>query len=327
MIVKNAVLQILDLSRGIKLISNTSLDLNDEVIYEYLDKILKRIVTDPNKRRGFFNPASPFLENYDNYKSQKLGFVDYAKNITEDISKVMFEEEDKKGFDLLMVNFIEDSIEYFGIIFLDSKEAITHLVENSDNGPANTIIKNKAILPTSSVTIHTYAYISLSDDTIYSKEKPRQISGKEMFVLKDYLSANYGMSNNESFRVIKSITNELCIEQGENNAVTMCKVKSYLNSLEDTSKVNLTKMADEVFEKPEERELFNNLVKKNELPEINFDKNFLIKKTNNHTIKTDNGFEISFPVEDSLSDSIEFLNEADGTISIKLKRINKIINR
>ena len=47
-----------------------------------------------------------------------------------------------------------------------------------------------------------------------------------------------------------------------------------------------------------------------------------------HKIKTDTGIEITFPSEyiDN-SDYIQFINNPDGTLSIELKNIAKIVNK
>ena len=47
-----------------------------------------------------------------------------------------------------------------------------------------------------------------------------------------------------------------------------------------------------------------------------------------HKIKTDTGIEIKIPTEYLENNRyVEFTNHADGTISIQLKNIGKIVNR
>ena len=58
------------------------------------------------------------------------------------------------------------------------------------------------------------------------------------------------------------------------------------------------------------------------------DKEFVIKTGKNHKIKTDTGIEVSFPADYFKNkDFIEFINNPDGTISIQLRNIGKIINK
>ena len=55
---------------------------------------------------------------------------------------------------------------------------------------------------------------------------------------------------------------------------------------------------------------------------------FAVKTGRNHKIKTDTGIEITFPADlFQNTEYIEFINNPDGTISIELKNIGKIINQ
>ena len=52
------------------------------------------------------------------------------------------------------------------------------------------------------------------------------------------------------------------------------------------------------------------------------------KAGRSHKIKTDTGIEITFPSEYiENTDFIRFINNPDGTLSIELKNIGKIVNK
>ena len=52
------------------------------------------------------------------------------------------------------------------------------------------------------------------------------------------------------------------------------------------------------------------------------------KAGRSHKIKTDTGIEITFPSEYiENTDFIQFINNPDGTLSIELKNIGKIVNK
>jgi len=53
-----------------------------------------------------------------------------------------------------------------------------------------------------------------------------------------------------------------------------------------------------------------------------------LRTTRNHKIKTDTGIEITFPVDYTHDQRyIDFINNPDGTISIEIKNVGKIINK
>ena len=62
--------------------------------------------------------------------------------------------------------------------------------------------------------------------------------------------------------------------------------------------------------------------------DIRISEKLIEKKFRTHRIKTDKGIEINIPLEytDKL-DMIEFINNPDGTISIMIKNVGKIVNR
>ena len=62
--------------------------------------------------------------------------------------------------------------------------------------------------------------------------------------------------------------------------------------------------------------------------EIQLDKELTVKKNKVHKIKTDTGIEITVPIDYFKNkDYIEFINNYDGTLSINLKNIGKLINK
>ena len=77
------------------------------------------------------------------------------------------------------------------------------------------------------------------------------------------------------------------------------------------------------------RERFEEAVRSEEIPEqVRVKKSVAARMTKSHRIRTDTGIEITFPSEYSSSpEFIEFINEADGTLSIELKNIGSIENR
>ena len=62
--------------------------------------------------------------------------------------------------------------------------------------------------------------------------------------------------------------------------------------------------------------------------DVKVEKNLAVKTAKNHKIKTDTGIEITFPTEYFENhDFIEFINNPNGTISIEVKNIGRILNK
>ena len=77
------------------------------------------------------------------------------------------------------------------------------------------------------------------------------------------------------------------------------------------------------------KEAFAEKIREAGMPaEISVENPKVVKSMRSHKLKTDTGIEIKIPTE-YLQDNryVEFINNPDGTISIALKHIGKIVNR
>ena len=74
---------------------------------------------------------------------------------------------------------------------------------------------------------------------------------------------------------------------------------------------------------------FQQQVAEAKLPDVvAIEKEYAQKAGRSHKIKTDTGIEITFPSEYiENTDFIRFINNPDGTLSIELKNIGKIVNK
>lgn len=329
MIITRAILEILDYRSGVNQISNKELDLSSDTTIEYLLKILKKVNESPNRKRGAFVPESKFQKKLEEYKAASIPFVDFASEITKDLNIVLQGLDDKYAIDLLIAEYREEEATYFSIVFLENKESITHTVVNNDGVLENKIVKNFSILPSSSINLNTFVTIGLDDFIVYSQEKPRKISNEEHRVLEEYIESVFALSNNETYRMIKNVTSKVCEDHGVNPAIAMTKIKSFLAEQPEVKAMSPEEISKKAFESELAIEDFNaKMHTKGIVDNINLDHEYVLKKAVNHKIKTDTGIEITFPSDLYQDDKhLEFIEEEDGTISIKIKAVNKIINR
>lgn len=329
MIVTHAILEILDIRSGITSIATKELNLGSEITIEYLLQTIKKVYKNTNNKKGFLNRDSIFYNQFIEYKTEKMSFIDFSKNITTSLYNILKDSDDHNSLDILICEFRDDDLTFFGVILLDNKESITHLVQNNDGELENLIIKNFSILPTSSNNLSSYCLINMDSLEVLIKEKPRNINQDEHKVLEEMFCSNLQLSTNEQYKAIKNVTSIVCEEYGINPAIAMSSVKSFLNEKEVIEQLDVKEIAKVAFDNEQAVNDFENKMNVRGLSNnINLDHSYIEKKAISHVIKTDNGIEISIPLE-FLKDPnfIEFINEADGTISISVKNINKIINK
>lgn len=132
-------------------------------------------------------------------------------------------------------------------------------------------------------------------------------------------------------KTVTQIVSKVAEGHGVNSAVALSKAKNFLcENAEVSTTLSPTDLCQQIFSDSEEmQDEFLSLVQEEQIPdEIKIEKSFAIKASKSHRIKTDTGIEVIFPaVYFENHEFIEFVNNPNGTISIQLKNIGKIVNK
>ena len=82
-----------------------------------------------------------------------------------------------------MVDFTRDGQPWLGILKLNYKNGYTHYTESVDGAPVNSIIQQRACLPTQSGKVEEGALVDLTDYSMKLLEKKFDIDGHKEFYL------------------------------------------------------------------------------------------------------------------------------------------------
>ena len=128
-----------------------------------------------------------------------------------------------------------------------------------------------------------------------------------------------------------TIAKKVAENHGESAVAAVTKAKTLMvEHTESSEYLDPVQVGREVFRSSPlmQQEYFEEVQKAGISEAVRIDREFCAKKGRQHKIKTDTGIEISFPVDYfENKEYMEFINNPDGTISIALKNIGKIINR
>lgn len=332
MIIKRAILHILDFNSGMSVFSQNELDLSDETVSTFLQKHIEKLHKDSARKSGHFNEESGFAAALTEYRNGALEFIDFTTQIANVLYENISISDKLEPIDLVAVDYINDESDYFALLLITNKSAYTHQVITDESGIHNEIMKHYAILPTPSQKIDAYAIINMQSGEIYFADKKRQIDGNSVFVLPQILlECSSGASTKEVVKIVRETANEVAEEYGVNTAVAVSKAKSYIvENCEESDTISTEELAENIFsESPIMREAFEKKIEEKEIPkDIKIEKASAVRASKSQKIKTDTGIEITVPVEYFEDDRyIEFINNNDGTISIALKNIGKLTNR
>jgi hypothetical protein len=234
--------------------------------------------------------------------------------------------------DLIVCDVNADDNRLFAILKCNNQVGFTHQVTNSDGKVKNEIINHYAILPNISQKLDEYAIIEMNSLKIKFNDKKRVIDGKETFVIPErILECSASISSKGAIDLVSDITRKVSENHGESTVAAVSKAKNYIveNAVE-SDYLDPIELGKKVFSSsPMLQEEYIKEIKTAGMPEtVQVDQDFAIKKNKSHRIKTDTGIEIEFPVDYfKNNDYIEFINNPNGTISIELKNIGKIINK
>lgn len=332
MIIRKGILHILDFNSDICVFSQRELDISDYGTGEFMEKHLARILEDGAGKKGEFLEYSVLKQTLQRYLSGSIDFTEFSTAAGTLLYDQVSQADEPESMDFLVCQFTEDSREYIGLLLLPNKVAYTHQVESGPQGPANKIIRYFTLLPNTTQKISCYALIDTESLEIQLCDRKRSINGEDVMVLPDkVLQCACSQSARETVRLIKKITAEVAEEYGGNPAVAVTRAKScIIENAEQNVPFTPSDLCEEVFRDNEVmKNTFRQKAAESDMPaKIAVENQKVVRSIRSHKIKTDTGIEIKIPVE-YLENSryVEFVNNPDGTISIQLKNIGKIVNR
>lgn len=229
MIIKRAVLHILDFNSGMSVFSQNELDCTDDTVSTFLQKHLEKLHKDSAGKSGTFNADSGFAAALTEYGNKGLEFIDFTSQIANVLYENISLSDKLDAIDFVAADYINDDSDYFAILLITNKSAYTHQVITDENGIHNEIMKHYAILPAPSQKIDSYAIINMKTGEIHFSDKKRQIDGNSVYVLPEILlECSSGVSAKEAVKIVRETANEVAEEYGVNSAVAVSKAKSYI---------------------------------------------------------------------------------------------------
>lgn len=330
--INKAIMHIMDFNSGLIVYSDQELDIGSKSVLTFLTKHVEKLINSSGSRSGNFHPDSKCKEKLLEYLAGDVDFRSFSVFTAELTYSTISQSDNLEPADLIICDVNIDDKRYLVILKCNNKVGFTHQVIKNDGKIKNDIINHFAILPNVSQKIDEYAIIEMNSLNIKFNDKKRFIDGKDTYILSDrVLECNSSISPKNVIDLLHSITRTISENHGESSVAAISKAKNYLvENAEISEYLDPVELGKEVFSSsPVMQEEYIKEVKSNGIPEsVKVDRSFAIKKGKNHKIKTDTGIEITFPADYFHNkDYIEFINNPDGTLSIEMKNIGKIINK
>lgn len=349
--INHAILHVLDFVACEHTYAREEIDVSDKTAKRYVSSHARKALGNLDNKHGQFAPDSMFAQALRDYFADESSFVGLSADIAKFFADEFQHMEKPVSTDVLVVDFEEGADgaaaagdaepvasgpapRYFGVFLLESKQAYVHETTYGESGERNGIARHRAVLPSPSQKVSSYAVVNLRTLSVSFVDKPRTVAGEERLLIPDgLLQCSAEASTKEAFTAVTELVEAVAEEYGQNAAVALSRAKAYAveNAVEDQmDDLDLGEVAQVAFEgDPVMRERFEQAAQAVDLPErVPLEREAVKRVARSHKIRTDTGIEVTFPAEYSRNpEYITFTSEADGTISIQIKNIGSIENR
>lgn len=329
------IVHILDSAAGMPVLSDRQLEFGSDFADFLKEHIWKVMTGDDAKNCKFMQGESRLYDIIKDVNDDN--FVDVSKSVAQMLYEIMNGNIDIPAADLMIVIYETDEGIYMGILKMNYKSSYTHRtgVDDEGNVNVNEIIVHKAILPTKSQRVSEAALINLDDMSIKLVEKRYEINGhKENYFSKIFMQCTTSLSQKSKLDIVTKAVDKVLKENYDESRQLEAdmKAKSIIhNEIVTQGEIDVPVVVEKIFEdRPELKEVFHEKVEKYKVTDepIKPESENTVKKYYRQFLKTDTGIEIKIPMEEyENKDSIEFITNVDGTISVLIKNVEKIYSK
>lgn len=329
--IKKVIVHILDSHISMPVLSDVELEHGSD-LSDFLKAHIYRIISGDDIKKCYFGDED--LEIYNTIKEMNEdNFIDNSKILAQKLFDIMHENGDIPPADLFVVVYNYCSRDYLGLLKMNYKSSYTHTTGNEAGSNNNDIIKYKAILPSEGQRLSEAVIVDLQDFSVRIMEKKYDINGKKDFYLSNkFMGCITELSQKTKMSIVNKAVEQVNKKYYEDDFEKQMQAKSIISKeIEEKGCIVVDEVADKIF--MGEPELVEEFTEKVDRYAIAHDTIIPQSKTTTRKLEkqhltTDSGIEIKIPMElYNNEDDVEFITNEDGTMSMIIKNINKIISK
>lgn len=313
---------ILDTESDVFVPSDVELDNINEDIQPMIEKKINQIFKSNSRKPSTFQ-NSTIEQIIFSYKTQEIDFIECSQRI----AKIIFDKKREYNLfhnsDFMFIEVKVNDVRYLvGIDNVNIKK-VTHFNTTEDNKIKNDLIFYKTCMNDRITKKDRVFIIEYSNSNLQIIETRHY--GYNVF--EEILQSISKPSVNESIEILSSTVTGLTQKYQLDDMKTSTTLKTIIKEgIENDQRIETETIANLVFDTNSvAKEEFKYDIEKEGLPKVILTDNIKPKKSDKtQKFKTDNGIEITIPIDMINNKDIEFITEPDGKISIRLKNIQEI---
>ena len=324
-IIHQAILHVLDTTLDAPVLSGGGMELTAEKT-AYLQYHIEKLLASDEIRQCRPLPDSAFRNELEHNQD----FIDLSCRIAGVLFDYMHAHTTIPGADLAVVDFTRDGAPWLGILKLNYKNGYTHYTETVEGAPVNSIIQQRACLPTQSGKVEEGALVNLTDYSMRLLEKKYDIDGhKEFYLSSVVFQYTQAEPEKKKLQAIQEAAAQGVKDAYEDEPHADAQVAMLIanQAADNDNQVSVEQVRQQLAEEyPLAAVPFDDYVEKSEVLEEAAAPVTVtparIRRMESRSIRTANGIEVKIPTELLNSDSeLEFLHDPDGSVSLLIKNV------
>ena len=324
-IIHQAILHVLDTTLDAPVLSGGGMELTAEKT-AYLQNHIEKLLASDEIRQCRPLPDSAFRNELEHNQD----FIDLSCRIAGVLFDYMHAHTTIPGADLAVVDFTRDGAPWLGILKLNYKNGYTHYTETVEGAPVNSIIQQRACLPTQSGKAEEGALVNLTDYSMRLLEKKYDIDGhKEFYLSSVVFQYTQAEPEKKKLQAIQEAAAQAVKDAYEDEPHADAQVAMLIanQAADNDNQVSVEQVRQQLAEEyPLAAVPFDDYVEKSEVLEEAAAPVTVtparIRRMESRSIRTANGIEVKIPTELLNSDSeLEFLHDPDGSVSLLIKNV------
>ena len=317
----NAIMHIIDNERGNVIYSSNELDIDSDMITEFLTKHIKKLTNNIAVKNATFLPESSVFSQIEEFKAKNIDFKTLSRGLCEKLAALMLKYRAIPSASVIFVQMDIGRYPHLAIIKLNHRNYYTHEAVNDETR----LVRSNQGLPFDSGKVEEAVLIPYSPMVLKLVEKSypleKGLDESDYFSLL-FLECEPELSKKTVVEIINNAINDI---EEIHGFVPACKIKLGIidEALENDGEVRLEQMAqyldDEI-----KAEFLQYLKDYGLNKDVFLGDKFASQKFGLHKVKSTNGVEIKFPIgifDDA--NAINFIDD-EGILTANIRGIKRV---
>ncbi len=331
-IITNAIVHILETSVATPVLSEYVLERHEELNDLLRTHIYRVAAGDDLKNCVFSEEGSEMYSLVKEFREENI--IEFSRAAATRLYDIMCANPDIPSADFVVVTFNSEGKSYLALLKMNYKDSFVHMTQNAeDGGNYNSIIMQRATLPAAGSKLSEAVIIDLEDNSIRIVEKKYEVNGiKTNYLSELYLNCHAKMSQKTRMSIVTKAVDQINHKYFEDDIVKQLEAKAVIeNQIREEGVIQPALIGEKLYEEyPSAKEDYESKLEKYNMvkEEVRPQNHTTVKKFEKQYLKTDTGIEINIPMDEyNRNENVEFITNPDGTISIMIKNISRLMAR